>query len=304
MMITLAVGLAALLAPPDLAPPTPAPVAAPAPSSHAPKRIAVMKTEVTGAVDAALGPQITAKLAEEVRAQTHAEVISSDEIVALLKHEKERAILGECKEQESCLAELANALGAEVVVSAKLSSVAGKDGATSYALSVSAVDASSAAVVGRDNESWGGDALGLLQLCRPVVTKVFATNSIPKGALEVVGAVGGSKILVDDEVRGSSELPHVDGLLVGAHHVVVENPDKKPVDKWIIVEADKQASLAVSQESMSDPFYTTWWFWTGTGVVVAGGVAAGVAAIALQPSAGKTGVAVQLNADKALGGAP
>jgi hypothetical protein len=79
-----------------------------------PKRVAVMKTEVSG-LDAAVGAQLTSKLAEALRQQAGAEVISSDEIVALLKHEKERAIIGECKENESCLAELANALGSDAV---------------------------------------------------------------------------------------------------------------------------------------------------------------------------------------------
>ncbi len=275
--------------------------AAPDPG-HAFKRIAVMKTDVVGAVDAALAPQITSKLAEEVRAQTHAEVISSDEIIALLKHEKERAIVGECKEQESCLAELANALGAEVVVSARLTSTPGKGGAGGYALAVSAVDATSASVVGRVNESWGGDALGLLALVRPVVTRLFATTSIPKGSIEVVGALPGSKILVDDQVRGSAELPTVAGLLVGGHHVVVQHDDMKPVDKWVIVEDGKLASLAVTQESVSGPFYTSWWFWTaaGAGVAVAGATTAGI--VLALGGGGKTGVNVQLNADNTLGG--
>ena len=324
--MTLALALAAVLvvaqaaaAPPVPAPAVPAPTApsagrapdlvldaAPVAGTAAlhPKRIAVMKTDLGGDVDAALAPQITSKLAEEVRAQTHAEVISSDEIVALLKHEKERAILGECKEQESCLAEIANALGAEIVVSAKVSRLAGdKAGASAgWALAVSAVDAQTASVVGRVNESWGGDAVTLLQLVRPVVTKLFATTSIPKGAIDVVGAVSGSKILVDDEVRGSAELPHVADLLVGGHHVVVQSSDKKPVDKWVIVEADKTASLAVSQESLDEPLTSSWWFWSaaGAGVMVTGAAVAG--AYFAFAGTGKTGVAVQLNADKAFGG--
>ena len=302
-------------------------------SSMRPKRVAVMKTDTSGDVDAALGPQITSKLAEEIRAQTGAEVISSDEIVALLKHEKERAILGECKEQESCLAELANALGAEIVVSAKLSTSTTKATATNaapssspptstptssdastrtssdgtahrtYALAVSAVDANNAAVVGRVNEAWGGDALGLLALARPVVTKLFATSTIPKGSLEVVGAVSGSKILVDGEVRGSAELPAIGDLLIGAHHVEIQNADRKPVDRWIVVEADRKASLAVSQEALDEPLLSSWWFWTaaGAGVIAVGaGITGTVLAL---DNASKTGVAVQLNADKVLGGA-
>jgi hypothetical protein len=163
------------------------------------------------------------------------------------------------------------------------------------------VNASSASVVGRVNEAWGGDALGLISLVRPVVTKLFATTSIPKGSVEVIGAVAGSKIVIDDQVRGSTELNTVSDLLVGAHHVVVQHDDMKPVDKWVIVDADKKASLAVAQETVGGPFYASWWFWTGTGAVVA--VAGATTAGLLLLNTGKTGVNVQVNADKTLGGA-
>jgi hypothetical protein len=260
----------------------------------APRRIAVMKTEVSGGLDPAVGSQLTARLAEAVRQETGAEVISSDEIVALLKHEKEKAILGECKEEESCLAELANALGSEAIVSARLSRVEG--GAL---MSVSLVDAQTAAVRGRVNETWGGEPLLILSLARPAVTKLFATSTIPKGAIEVIGALSGSTIIVDGEVRGSAELPRIPDLLIGAHHVVVQKDGMAPAEAWVIVERDKQSSVPISQRGFEEPFYGTWWFWTaaGAGLAVAGATAAGIAIFLTQ---GRTGVAVQLNADDSL----
>ena len=279
------------------APPPAAPVAADATPAPPPaKRVAVMKTEITGDIDPALGPQLTAKLAQAVRRQTGAEVISSDEIVALLKHEKDRAILGECKEQESCLAEIASALGTESIVAARIARVAG-----ATAITVSLVDAQTAAVTGRVSESWGGDVVQMLSLADPIVTRLYATTGIPKGAISVIGAIPGSKIVVDGEVRGSSELAKIPDVLIGAHHVVVQSEDAPPVDSWVIVEADRTVSIPVAQET---PFYKSWWFWTATGggVVVASATAIGVA-YALAGAPGKTGVNVALNADKVLGGA-
>lgn len=263
-------------------------------SPSPPRRIAVMKTEVGGGFDPAVGPQLTSRLAEAIRQQTGAEVISSDEIVALLKHEKDKAILGECKEDESCLAEIASALGSEAIVTARLSRVEG-----GTLLSVSLVDAMSASVRGRVSETWGGEPLLLLSLAPPVVTKLFATSSIPKGAVDVVGAQPGSTIIVDGEVRGSAELHQVSDLLIGAHHIVVQRDGLAPAEAWVIVEGDKLVSVPVAQRSLEQPFYGTWWFWTAAGATaaVAGVTAAGIAVLLSQ---GKTGVDVQLNADTVL----
>lgn len=260
------------------------------------KRVAVMKTDVGGDVDPALGPQVTARLADEIRRATQAQVISSDEMIALLKHEKDRAILGECKDDESCIAEIAQALGADVVVAAKLSKVENAIG-----LAVSAVDAHSASVKGRVNETWGGDVVNLLALVRPVVTKLFATDSIPKGRVDVVGALAGSRIYVDGEARGTAELARIDGLLIGGHRILVTHPDSKAFEKWIVVDGDKPIALSVTQEPLEDSLVGNFWFWAGAGGGVAV-VAGTVLVVAVALSGNRTGVNVQVNADETLGG--
>lgn len=276
---------------------------APAPASQAPrevKRIAVMKTDVAGDVDAALGPQVTARLADEIRRATGAQVISSDEMIALLKHEKDKAILGDCNEDESCIAEIAQALGADVVVAAKLSKVGNAIG-----IAASAVDAHSASVSGRVNETWGGDVVNLLALIKPIVTKLFATpgSGVPTGRVDVIGAIAGSRIYVDGEARGTAELARIDGLLIGGHRVLVTHPDHKAFERWVVVEeGDKAIALSVSQEAIDEGVLGSFWFWTaaGGGIAVVGATAL-VVAVAL--SGNRTGVNVQVNADEKLGGA-
>ena len=295
MSLVFALVLAAQAAAPVAVPASPPEKAVPAAlPEKAVKRIAVMKTDVAGELDKALGPQITARLAEEIRTVTGAQVISSDEMIALLKHEKDRAILGECKDDESCIAELAQALGADIVVSAKLSKVEG-----AMSLAVSAVDAHTASVQGRVNEAWGGDVVNLLALVRPVVTKLFATDSIPTGKIAVVGAIAGSRIFVDGEARGSAELPSIDALLIGGHKVVVQHPDRKAFERWVVVESGRVSSVAVDQASLDDGLTDSFWFWTaaGGGVAVVG---ATVLVVAVALSGNRTGVNVQVNADETL----
>lgn len=268
------------------------------------QRVAVLKTEVSGDLDPAIGQQVTAKIAETIRQRTSAEVISSDEIVSLLKHEKERAILGACsdEEQESCLAELANALGADVVVSGRLSRLPGEQGG--MLLAVSVVDSRTASVLARVSESWGGESIMLLSLVRPVVDKLLAGSDVPTGAIEVIGAADGSRIIIDDAVRGTAPAGQMAGIAIGAHRVAVQKEGMRAWERWIVVERDAPVQVPVQQEVDDPPFYATWWFWTATGAGVAV-TGAAVAAVVLATGAppGATGVNVNVNADQALGSA-
>ena len=270
------------------------PSQAPAPSGA---RYAVMKTDVGGGLDPAIGPQVAAKLAEALRERTGGEVISSDEMISMLQHEKERAILGSCKEGDSCLAELASALGADAIVAPRLTKVEG-----ALLLSVSIVDARTASVKSRVSETWGGESILLLSLARPVVDKLLAGDPPPVGVLDVVGAPPGSRIILDGNVRGTVPAGQMGGVVVGAHRLEVQTEGMKPLTRWIIVERDQLLSVAVALEADESPFYTTWWFWTGTGAGVVA-TAAAVTGVALLLGGGRTGVNVQLNADRAFEGA-
>jgi hypothetical protein len=83
-------------------------------------RIAVYKTEVGG-----VAPQV-ARIAEqallaEVRKLQRASVLSYDEVQTMLDHEAQQQLLG-CSES-SCLAEIAEALGADVLITGSLIAV-------------------------------------------------------------------------------------------------------------------------------------------------------------------------------------
>ena len=270
--------------------------AAQTPAPPAP-RYAVLRTEVGGGLDPAVGPQVASKIAEALRARTGGEVISSDEMIAMLQHEKERAILGSCKEGDSCLAELANALGADAIVAPRLSRVEG-----ALLLSVSVVDAHSASGRARVTETWGGEPLVLLSLAGPVVDKLLAGEPPPAGVLDVVGAPAGARLILDGNVRGTAPAGQMGGVVVGAHRLEVQADGMQPLTRWIVVERDQVLRVAVTLAPDEAPFYTTWWFWTGA----AGGVvatAAAVTGVALLVGGGRTGVNVQVNADQVFAGA-
>jgi hypothetical protein len=276
-------------------------VEAPAPgratAGASPRRIAVLRTVVDG-VDPGVGAQVSARLADAVAARTRADVVSAEDVDALLSHERDKQLVG-C-EQESCLAEIADALGADVIVQGRLSRVDG-----GYALSVTALDSHSAQIVGRVDERWGGEPLLLLDVAAPAVDRLFPdAGPRPEGTIALDGVRDGSRILVDGAVRGTAPAGQL-LLPAGAHELRVTFEGYEPSTVWLIVATGSSRTIAVEQVERVEPFYATWWFWSGIGgtiALAAGGAVAALALVGGDAGGAKTGVLVEVNGDTVLGG--
>jgi hypothetical protein len=104
MLPALAVALALAAAP------------APAPAQH---KIAVLRLEASG-VAPELADSATALVPTEVRRlRPESRVFSSEDVRALLTHQKDRIVLG-CGSDAACMAELGGALGADEIVTGRL----------------------------------------------------------------------------------------------------------------------------------------------------------------------------------------
>lgn len=256
------------------------------------KRIAVMEMVVEGGADPVIGRQLTNRLAEALAARPKTKVIAPDDVRALLEKEAQRQLLG-CSD-ERCLAEIGGALGADVLVQGRVSKID-----NGYAISLALVDATKADSLGRVNETWQGEPLGLLELVGPMIERAFEPNAPHVGAIEVVGAPDGAPIYVDDQIRGTTPAGQMGQIPSGARRVRVVAEDFQPFERWVVVQSGKVTSIPVKLEpTPSAPIYATWWFWTGAAVVVAG---AAVGTVALLSSGeDNTGVNVMLNAERSF----
>ncbi len=178
-----------------------------------------------------------------------------------------------------------------------------------YAISISALDAVAAKPIAAVDERWGGEPLLLLDVIRTAVDRLFAPpGSPPTGVLLIDGVKDGSRIIVDDVVRGTAPAGQLQ-LPVGAHRLSVTLEGHEPHSSWIIVNRGQTLTVPVMQTVIvaEAAFYETWWFWTavGGGVAVAAGGAVGTALLLSQSSSGpgKTGVNVAVNADDTFGAA-
>jgi hypothetical protein len=121
-----------------------------------------------------LGSYFTASLVAEVRKLDRTTVVGMDELRALLRHEADRQLSG-C-EGDSCLADIADALGADVVVTAGLARV----GADSV-INVRRLDAKTAQVVGFDKRVIAGNGEEFLAEIGPAIEKLFSDRSLRPG---------------------------------------------------------------------------------------------------------------------------
>ena len=104
------------------------------------------------------------------------------------------------------------------------------------------------------------------------------------GRLRVSADVEDARLSVDGETVGP--LPAEVELSEGVHSIEVRAQDFEPRSEEIQVTAGETHNLElhlepsegedVGIEPLRRPWYTTWWFWTAVGIVVTGGVVAGV----------------------------
>ncbi|MBS2025369.1 MAG: hypothetical protein JST92_23455 [Deltaproteobacteria bacterium] len=144
-----------------LAAPTPAPV-------HHKTKLAVMDVRLSAELEPAYGPFLTQVLAGEVADRRGLAPLVSADIRALLGFEKTRQNLGCDENSESCMAELAGALGVDEVVHASVA-VAGAQ----YLITVTRLDAHKALPLGRFADSTPRDQAALVHAMRVAAWKLF-----------------------------------------------------------------------------------------------------------------------------------
>lgn len=258
-------------------------------------RVGVLEIKPEGGVAPALGRQVTNRTAEVLSRRPGYRVLAPDDIRAILEREAQKQLLG-C-DDDSCLAELAGALGADVLITGRVTKLE-----SAWAVSLTAVNPRRAEALGRVTEEWGGTEVGLLNLIDPLIDRLLAPPGQKLvGGIRVEGAVRGTRIYVDEQIRGTAPAGRLGRIEIGARRLTLSAEDYKPIERWVVVRTDQTTSVSVQQSPLDRaPFYATWWFWTVAGAAVAGAATATV--LATQGSGGgdPSGVQVSINADTAF----
>lgn len=298
MLAPLALAFAVAAIGPRPLPPTSPPALAPPPAAAAPAaaaaagrcaepagaRVRVMVLDlVTDARFASQRGALGHVVAEEAARVAGYEILSTDEVRAVLTQEANRQLVG-C-DDTSCLAELAAALDAALVVSGRID--ASSDGTALVALSI--LNTHALVVLNRVSFPWGGvdDQLPLV-VRAAAQTLLLEPRQRPPGAIRVLGVPPSTEIYVDGVASLASD-PFGD-LAVGPHEVTVVADGKVPVRTWAVVSAGATTDVEVVLEDQ--PTSAMWLWLGGTAAVVAGGAVALGAALVFGKGTVETGTSV------------
>lgn len=245
-------------------PPAPPPAATAAPRCAEPTgaRVRVMVLDLEAdprfaSVRGALGAIVAA---EAARVAGY-EILSADDVRAALDQEAAKQLMG-C-DDNSCLAELAAALDAALVVSGRID--AASDGTPLVALTV--LNTRALVVLNRVTFSWGGAPDALPDVVRTAAqTLLLEPRDRPPGTLQVVGAPADARYFADGQ-EGTAG-PTLGGLAIGPHEVKVVAPGKLPVTQWAVVLAGTTTAVEVVLE---DEPPSSAWLWLGGAAAVVGG---------------------------------
>ena len=193
------------------------------------------------------------------------EILSTDDVRAALNQEANRQLMG-C-DDSSCLAELAAALDAALLVSGRVD--ASSDGTPLVALTL--LNTRALVVLNRVTFAWGGADDALPDVVRTAAqTLLLEPASRPPGAVQVLGAPDDATVYVGPH-EGSAAAP-VGGLAIGPHEVRVVAPGKQPVTAWAVVLAGATTPVEVLLED--EPISAAWWLLGGAVAAVGGGALA------------------------------
>ena len=204
-------------------------------------------------------------VAEEAARVRGYEILSADEVRAVLDQEATRQLMG-C-DDSSCLAELAAALDAALIISGRVD--ASSDGTPIVALSV--LNTRALVVLNSVSFAWAGPSDTLPAVVRTAAqTLLLEPRERPPGALQVVGAPADAQVFVDGEAQLASEA--ATGLSIGPHEVMVVADGKLPITTWAVVLSGATTNVEVVLEDQ--PASSAWWWLGGAAAVVGGGALA------------------------------
>ena len=239
-------------------------------------QLAILDLKInTDKLNSVIGESISAVLAAELalKGQEKYNVMSRNEMKGLIQHQTQAQLLG-CDDPK-CASDLGKLAAADQIVTSSLGLLGDK-----WIFSVELVDVSKGLVLSRQNVAWSGSESGLVDLCRPYVTKLLRGSEAEnyKGAAEVITNEKNAVIHVDNNEIGKSPLDIIPKLPIGKHSIKVSKSGFLPYQSEFVVNNNETTLLQVQlvDESTLKPWYYKWWVWTGAAVLIGGSITTAV----------------------------
>lgn len=209
----------------------------------------VMQFEAQNGADPKTAALATDAVAESLRDLNVFKVISSDDIKKILSFQRDKALVsGKCNE-EQCLAEIGGALGADYMVSGKVTKLGG-----AYKLDVQLFNNAKAKVDASVSQADLKSDQGLVEaakvLARRVVAPILEKNSGQLFVNVTDQGAAGATLEIDDKIAGITVPPGTQVAPVplgwGPHHVRVKKEGFLTFEKDVQIDEGQSTTLVVT----------------------------------------------------------
>lgn len=249
-------------------------------------RIGIFSIDATG-VDEETVQNLSQLLAVELAKVRGAEIISPDDIEALIGAAKYREVVtGECSDE--CFARLSGSLNVAYIVVGQVGKLD-----TAYVISLRLIDQKKILVVNRVTETFRGPEEELKRAIRSMGRRVVGVESEGDGTIAVSGPVSGAQVVVGDEPLGTIPLKSDRPFPAGRLDVRISKDGYLDWQSDVFVQPGETNLVWAELQEAPKSVFEEWWFWTIVGTVVVGGTVAGVALSQRSPDTGSGTVIIE-----------
>ncbi len=215
-------------------------------------------------VGADVAASLTQVVALELRRQGGLQVISQDEIAAMLQLEAQKDELG-CSDT-TCFAEIGGALGVDYLVVGNVGRLE-----DTFMANLKLIETKKAEVKNRASETFKGREQDLLRATKFATYSLVGTAVTDTGRLVLKVTPEDAQLTIDGEERAAGDQSaRLAALSPGRHALRLDHEDYYSTYLETYVEPGATNTLLLTLEALPLPWYKKWWVWTVSAAVLGG----------------------------------
>ena len=241
-----------------------------------PARLAVTNVNVQAEeLDELVGESVSAVLAAELASISRGRyrVISRNDLKSIIGQQVEAQQMG-CVD-ENCLVDIAKLASADFMVTSNIGKIGDE-----WVFTLELVDVARGQVIRRQATTWVGAPRGLVELCRPYVSRLVEGSKASdfKGAVQILANEEGAVVHLDEKAIGETPVELFPDLAIGRHRVQIKKDGFLLYKNDVVVFKNETTLLQAElvDESSLKPWYMKWWVWAGAAALVGGAVGTAV----------------------------
>ena len=176
---------------------------------------------------------------------------------------------------DNCLVDIAKLASADFMVTSNIGKIGDE-----WVFTLELVDVARGQVIRRQATTWVGAPKGLVELCRPYVSRLVEGSKASdyKGAVQILSNEEGAVVHLDEKPIGETPVELFPDLAIGRHRGQIKKDGFLLYKNDVVVFKNETTLLQAEliDEASLKPWYMKWWVWAGAAALVGGAVGTAV----------------------------